>query len=148
MRMCYTHRRIFVQLASNLLAEGDTKKAKEVLTYLDKNIPSYNVPLNYMSGSLDEARVYSALGEKKKAMEIFKTLWKNSEQYLLWYCSLDGMRFLSSQRECVTQLYVMQQIVLDSEEADAKWSEAQAKRLNSLVELYHGKGGRFGSEEE
>ena len=148
MRMCYTHRRIFVQLASNLLAEGDTKKAKEVLTYLDKNIPSYNVPMNYMSGSLDEARVYSALGEKKKAMEIFKTLWKNSEQYLLWYCSLDGMRFLSSQRECVTQLYVMQQIVLDSEEADAKWSETQAKRLNSLVELYHGKGGRFGSEEE
>ena len=148
MRMCYTHRRIFVQLASNLLAEGETKKAKEVLEYLDKNIPSYNVPLNYMSGSLDEARIYTALGEKKKAMNLFNTLWKNSEQYLLWYCSLDGIRFFSSQRECMTHLYIMQQIVLNAEEADAKWSEAKAKRLNSLVELYHGKGGQFGSEEE
>ena len=148
MRMCYTHRRIFVQLASNLLAEGETKKAKEVLEYLDKNIPSYNVPVNYMSGSLDEARIYTALGEKKKAMNLFNTLWKNSEQYLLWYCSLDGIRFFSSQRECMTHLYIMQQIVLNAEEADAKWSEAKAKRLNSLVELYHGKGGQFGSEEE
>ena len=148
MRMCYTHRRIFVQLASNLLAEGETKKAKEVLEYLDKNIPSYNVPLNYMSGSLDEARIYTALGEKKKAMNLFNTLWKNSEQYLLWYCSLDGIRFFSSQRECMTHLYIMQQIVLNAEEGDAKWSEAKAKRLNSLVELYHGKGGQFGSEEE
>ena len=145
MRMCYTHRRIFVQLAMNLIAEGENKKAAEVLAYLDKHIPSYNVPVSYMSGSFDEARAYAAIGNKQKAMELYKLLSAKSEQYVGWYCSLDGMRFQSSMRDCLTHIYILQQISFESEMVDKKWSDAQQKRLNALVKYYQSKGGSFGS---
>ena len=145
MRMCYTHRRIFVQLASNLIAEGQDKKAAEVLAYLDKHIPSYNVPVSYMSGSFDEARAYAAIGNKQKAMELYKQLSAKSEQYVGWYCSLDGMRFQSSMRDCLTHIYILQQISLETDSIDKKWSDAQQKRLNALVKYYQSKGGSFGS---
>ena len=148
MRMCYTHRRIFVQLAMNLIAEGQDKKAAEVLAYLDKHIPSYNVPVSYMSGSFDEARAYAAIGNNKKAMELYKQLWTKSEQYLNWYCSLDGMRFQSSQRDCMTHLYILQQIRFETEEIDKKWTEAQSKKLEVLLGVYHSKGGSFGSSSD
>ena len=144
MRMCYTHRRVFVQLAMQLAAEGDNKKAAEVLAYVDKNVPSYNVPVDYESGSLDEARVYSAIGNNAKAMEIVKQLWKRSEQYLNWYLSLDGMRFASSQRECMLHFHVLQNAAMIGSAADSKWGEKKMEELENLINAYHSKGGSFG----
>ena len=146
MRMCYTHRRIFVQLAMHLISEGQEKKAAEVLAYLDKNIPDYNVPVSYMSGSFDQARAYAAVGQKQKAMDLYKKLWTKSEQYLKWYCSLNGMRFQSSQRECMTHLYILQQITLESDLINSKWSEEKTKSLSAMIKMYQNKGGHFGSE--
>ena len=146
-RMCWTHRRAYVSLAMNLVNEGDNKKAAEVLAYLDKNIPEYNVPLNYNSGSLDAARLYVHLGQKKKAMAMFKKLFENSMQYERWYCSLNDMRFLSSQRECLIHFYIMQQVLIEAEEIDAKWAKAQQVRMNALLELYRSKGGSFGDDQ-
>ena len=40
LRMCDTHRRLFVQLASQLIREGKKDKALEVLNYCEKVIPS------------------------------------------------------------------------------------------------------------
>ena len=148
MRMCYTHRRIFVQLASHLIAEGKDDKAAKVLAHLDKHIPDYNVPISYMSGSFDEARAYAAIGQKKKAMDLYNRLWIKSEQYLKWYCSLDGMRFLSSQRECMINIYVLQQTLLDTDTLDKKWSESHTPRFNSLVRFYQDKGGKLSSTNE
>ncbi len=144
MRMCYTHRRVFVQLAMQLAAEGDNNKAAEVLAYVDKNVPSYNVPVDYESGSLDEARVYSAIGNNAKAMEIVKQLWKRSEQYLNWYLSLDGMRFASSQRECMLHFHVLQNAAMIGSAADSKWGEKKMEELENLINAYHSKGGSFG----
>ena len=129
----------------NRRAEGENKKAAEVLAYLDKHIPSYNVPVSYMSGSFDEARAYAAIGNKQKAMELYKQLSAKSEQYVGWYCSLDGMRFQSSMRDCLTHIYILQQISLETDSIDKKWSDAQQKRLNALVKYYQSKGGSFGS---
>ena len=144
MHMCYTHRRVFVQLAMQLAAEGDNNKAAEVLAYVDKNVPSYNVPVDYESGSLDEARVYSAIGNNAKAMEIVKQLWKRSEQYLNWYLSLDGMRFASSQRECMLHFHVLQNAAMIGSAADSKWGEKKMEELENLINAYHSKGGSFG----
>lgn len=146
MRMCYTHRRIFVQLALNLLSEHQDQKAAEVLAYVDKNIPEYNVPVDYSSGSLDEARAYAILGQKEKSMYLFKKLWNKSEQYLKWYCSLDGTRFTSSQNDCLPHFYVLQQVAMNAEQADAQWSEQKMKALDDLVNMYRSKGGSFGGE--
>ena len=147
MRMCWTHRRAFVNLAMNLVNEGDDKKAAKVLAYLDKNIPEYNVPVNYQSGSLDEARVYAHLGQKQKAMDMFKKLFDNSYQYAAWYCSLEDMRFLSAQRDALLHFYIMNQILVEANDINEKWTKTQQVRLNSLPELYRSKGGSFGDED-
>ena len=147
MRMCWTHRRSFVNLAMNLVNEGDDKKAAKVLAYLDKNIPEYNVPVNYQSGSLDEARVYAHLGQKQKAMDMFKKLFDNSYQYAAWYCSLEDMRFLSAQRDALLHFYIMNQILVEANDINEKWAKAQQVRMNGLLQLYRSKGGSFGDED-
>ena len=146
LRMCYTHRRIFAQLSMNLLAEQQNKKAAEVLAYSEKHIPEYNVSPDYQSGSFDMARCYAMLGQKDKAMEKFKALWNKSEQYIMWYCSLSGMRFASAQRDCLMHLYILQQVAQEGEHVDGKWGEAKMQRLKNLMNLYRGKGGSFGDE--
>ena len=148
MRMCWTHRRAFVNLAMNLVNEGDDKKAAKVLAYLDKNIPEYNVPVNYQSGSLDEARVYAHLGQKQKAMDMFKKLFDNSYQYAAWYCSLEDMRFLSAQRDALLHFYIMNQILVEANDINEKWTKTQQVRMNGLLQLYRSKGGSFGNEED
>ena len=148
MRMCWTHRRAFVNLAMNLVNEGEDKKAANVLAYLDKNIPEYNVPVNYNSGSLDEARVYAHLGQKQKAMDMFKKLFNNSYQYAAWYCGLEDFRFVSAQRDALLHFYIMNQILVEANDINEKWAKTQQVRMNGLLQLYRSKGGSFGDEEE
>lgn len=148
MRMCWTHRRAFVNLAMNLVNEGEDKKAANVLAYLDKNIPEYNVPLNYQSGSLDEARVYAHLGQKQKAMDMFKKLFNNSYQYAAWYCSLEDFRFVSAQRDALLHFYIMNQILVEANDINEKWAKTQQVRMNGLLQLYRSKGGSLGDEED
>ena len=147
MRMCWTHRRTFVNLAMNLVNEGDDKRAAEVLAYADKHIPEYNVPASFWSGSLDEARVYAHLGQKQKAMSLFKKLFENSYQYARWYCNLEDFRFASAQRETMQNFLVMQQSLVEAESLDSKWARQNQVRMNALLQLYRSKGGSFGDVE-
>lgn len=146
MRMCYTHRRLYVQLAQHLLAEGDKKKAAEVLAFLDKNIPEYNVAYDFMSGSLDEARVYVALGQIKKAVDIMDKLWNKSEQYLRWYCSLDGSRFDSSMHDCYTHFYILNHILQLGGNVSSDWYNKHMQRFENYQKAYMMKGGSFGED--
>ena len=143
MRMCYTHRRLMSMLATNLLDEGKTDKVKAVLAKAEKEIPAYNVPHDYQSGSLDLARAYAGTDQNKKAQELIDALWKKSSQYIQWYCSLDGTRFASSQRECMINLYIMNQLLNLQDQVDAKKSEQMEKQLQKLSEIYYAKGGSF-----
>ena len=143
-RMCYTHRRLCVHLAMNLMKEGEEKKATEVLAHVDKYLPECNVPIDYASGSLDAARLYLQLGQKEKGMDLMKKLWNKSYQYLKWYCSLEGMRFSSSQRECLMHFYILQSVLRYSAEGDMKWSEERGKEFDAIAGIYAGKGGSFG----
>ena len=142
MRMCYTHRRIFMQLALALLQEGDRDKAAKVLAYADKHIPYYNVPVDYF-GTLDEARAYYQLGKNDKAMTLLKALWKKSEQYVNWYLSLEGGRFLGSQTDCIRHFYIMQQVNILGAAIDQTWATKNIDRLSSLTTTYVTKGGQF-----
>ena len=143
MRMCYTHRRLMSQLANHLLDEGKVDKAKEVLDKAEKEIPGYNVPHDFQSGSLDLARAYSVTDQKQKAQELVTLLWKKSSQYLQWYCSLDASRFASSQRDCMLHLYLMNQMLELQNSLDTKKGEQMEKQLQALSELYYSKGGSF-----
>ena len=144
MRMCYTHRRIMAKLALELIDEGEDKKAEEVLRYMAKQIPAFNVRHNYTSGSMDMARAWAALGKKKEAQLIMDDLWKNSVQYMRWYCSQDGSRFESAENDCTIQLYIMQQLIALADTFDEKWADKRMQELNKWAGLYESKGGNLG----
>ena len=142
-RMCYTHRRLFADLATHLISEGKNDKAAKALAYAEKVLPSYNIPINYMSGGLTTARAYATIGNKAKAKEYANAVWTNAKQYLLWYCSLDGNRFAQSQQECMMQMYIMQQTLSVAEMINESYAAKLEKEFSSLSMAFQNKGGRF-----
>ena len=144
MRMCYTHRRIMAKLAVELINEGKDKEAREVLEFTAKKLPAYNVPHNYSSGSLDMARAWAALGDTKQAMNIIKPMWKNSTEYMFYYCSLEGYRFKSSENDAVMHFYILQQLMSLSQNIDKKWTDERMIELSALVKMFEDKGGSLG----
>ena len=144
MRMCFTHRRIMSRLALELISEGKDKQAEEVLAYATKMVPSYNVPHNYSSGSIDLARAWATIGKNKEALDIMNQMWTTASQYLRWYCTLDGYRFESAQNDCAIQLYIMQQLLALGDTFDQKWSDSHMQQLNQLATLYEQRGGSLG----
>ena len=142
MRMCYTHRRLFAQLALKLIAEDKKDKALKVLQKAEKEIPTYNVPMNYMSGGGDIAQAYMLLGQKQKALAVVKTLWKEATQYETYYLSLTGSRFEGSQRDCMLYFSIMSQIAEITESLDKNLSKQYAAQLDNLYRVYVGKGGK------
>ena len=145
-RMCYTHRRLFGTLIQHLLREGKKDKAKKAIEYAEKVLPTYNLPMSYYSGGLDFVNGYFALGMTKKAHEAADAIWKNSMQYMSWYLSLGQNHFNSSQRECMMNMYVMQQLV----DIYARYDKALAKKkmaeLQKVVTMYESRGGTMGLE--
>ena len=142
-RMCFTHRRLLATLALSLINEGKTDKAKAVLDKCEKELPAYNVPHDYYGGSLDLARAYNLTGQNQKAQQLVDQLWKKSQQYLQWYCSLDGYRFDSSQRDIQINIIVMNQLVDLQADIDEKKGEQKEQQLDALIRLYYAKGGKF-----
>ena len=144
MRMCYTHRRLLSLLAMNLVQEGKDKQAKAVLDKAEKALPSYNIPHDYQSGSLDLAKAYALTGQTKKAQEIIENLWKKSAEYMLWYCSLSADRFAMSQQECLVHMYILNQIMNLESAVDAKKAKEKEAQFKAIGNLYETKGGTYG----
>lgn len=142
MRMCYTHRRLFGQLALHLIAEGQKAKALKVLQKAEKELPTYNIPMNYMSGGNDFARAYALLGQKKKALEVINQVWKNASQYEQYYLSEEGIRFQGSQRDCLMQLSIMTEMSKITELVDPSLAKKQGSQIDAYYRMYVGKGGQ------
>lgn len=143
MRMCYTHRNLMATLATQLISEEKKDKALKVLEKAEKEIPTYNVPHNFRSGSLDMAMAYALLGQKAKATEIVNDLWKTASQYMEWYLALDQSRFMQSNNECMTQIYIMQRLHNITEIVDQSLADKQMKLLESYYARFTGRGGSF-----
>lgn len=141
MRMCYTHRRLFAQLALHLIAEGKLDKAKNTLAYAEKVIPSYNVPMNYLSGGLDIAKAYAHLGNKAKATETLKAIFDNSHQYMKWYNSLTDSRFTQAQQDCIMHIFIMNMCVDTADTFDKTLANKFNQLFTADVTTYHNKGG-------
>ena len=141
MRMCYTHRRLFAQLAKQLIMEHKDKQALAVLNKCLAEIPAYNVPNNYVSGSLDLAECYAILGQKAKAKELFNDVWNNSTQYMNWYLSLDGNHFAQSMSDCLREMSIMQECNRVASIIDPKLAQHTGHQFQSLFNMYRGKGG-------
>ncbi|WP_033148188.1 DUF2723 domain-containing protein [Prevotella sp. P6B1] len=145
MRMCYTHRRLMSLLAMNLIQEGKDKQAKEVLDKAEKELPSYNIPHDYQSGSMELARAYALIGQTKKAQELIDQLWKKSAEYMIFYCSLDGQRFASSQQDCLLHMYILNQVLNLQQVVDEKKGKEKEQQFQGISKIYEAKGGTYGN---
>ena len=143
MRMCYTHRRLFGQLALQLIGEGKKDKALKVLQKAAKEIPVYNVPMNYMSGGTDIAKAYALLGQKKEALKCLNAVWNDAAQYERYYQSLTGIRFIQAQRDCMVQMSILDQVHTITSLVDRKLAARQKAQLDNFYRTYIGMGGRI-----
>ena len=143
MRMCYTHRRLLGQTALQLIAEGKKQKAINILKKADVEIPTYNVPLDYLNGGIDMARGWLMTGQKAKGKEYVEAIWKNASQYLNYYLSLPNDLFLQAEHDCIRQIMIMQSICETAGMVSPQLEQKYEKQLNNLYRLYHGRGGRM-----
>lgn len=143
MRMCYTHRRLLGQTALQLIAEGKKQKAINILKKADVEIPTYNVPLDYLNGGIDMARGWLMTGQKAKGKEYVEAIWKNASQYLNYYLSLPNDLFLQAEHDCIRQIMIMQSICEAAGMVSPQLEKKYEKQLNNLYRLYHGRGGRM-----
>ena len=102
--------------------------------------------MTYLSGGMDFLQGYYAVGDKKKAEEVLNAMWKNSQQYLSWYLSLNDKRFGQSQRECILHFYTMQRILEITSKYDAQLTQKKGKELENIMAVYHNRGGNFGEQ--
>ena len=142
MRMCYTHRNLFAQLALALIREGKNDKALKVLRKAEKSIPEYNVPNSFVSGSADLARAYALIGCKADAARILRQIWNNAKQYADYYVSQEGSRFDMCQTDVMRQLYYMQGISDIAQLVDTKMANEWLKAANAIYAVYQAKGGQ------
>ena len=142
MRMCYTHRNLFAQLALALIQDGKNDKALKVLRKAEKSIPEYNVPNSFVSGSADLARAYALIGCKADAARILRQVWNNAKQYADYYVSQEGSRFDMCQTDVMRQLYYMQGISDIAQLVDTKMANEWLKAANAIYAVYQAKGGQ------
>ena len=142
MRMCYTHRRLFATLALHLIAEGHKDLAKKALAKAMKEIPTYNVPMNYMSGGTDLAKAYALVGDKADALKCINAVYENAKEYVEYYLSLQGIRFQQSANDIMVQFSIMNQTAEVTKLIDAKLAAKQAGEMQRFYQRYVGQGGQ------
>lgn len=95
MRMCYTHRAKFVDLAGQLLREGKKDKARKALEKCEQVLPERNIPYDMMSvgydfgtGTILLADYWKQVGRSDKAEAILASVAKTQCEYMDWYNTL------------------------------------------------------------
>lgn len=139
MRMCYTHRRTFAQLITQLMKEGKKDKALAALEYAEKMIPAFNVPYDVQNGALEMAEAYYQLENNTKADQIIDELANKSVEYLTWYLSLDDNHLLMSQREFIMHLSALDMEVKMMEKYKSKLAGNYTPKVNELYNIYVGR---------
>ena len=137
MRMCYTHRRAFAQLALRMLQEGKTDKVAKLVDYVEQVISPENVPHNYASGSLDLARVSLRVKKTDHAIKLAQTVAQGSCEYVEWYLSLPNAILLRDDRDCMYYMYQLHAAVEVLKEAgsdDAKKFEERLLDYNKALQ--------------
>ena len=109
-RMCLTHRRLFSQLAMELIKEGKKDKALKVMEYAEKAIPAKTLPHSMQGGSIEMAKAWNILGKPAEAEKIAVAVGNTAKEYMNWYLSLNTSRLIQSSRDCMMNLYVLDEV--------------------------------------
>ncbi|MBR1666864.1 MAG: DUF2723 domain-containing protein [Bacteroidaceae bacterium] len=144
MRMCFTHRRWFANLITNLVKEGKTEKALKALEKCEQEIPSYNVPHCVDGASLELANAYIACGKPEKAVAILQPVEKRLMEYVQWYLSLNNTYFAGSTRDCHEDIYALATIqdtyskLGESNAAKAEEYGKKAQKMDQNLQAMYG----------
>ncbi|MCR4664984.1 MAG: DUF2723 domain-containing protein [Paludibacteraceae bacterium] len=93
MRMCHTHRMMFLELTEALYKERQYDKSIEVIDYAEKMLPAYNIPFDYTSACMAAIR-YAASdkvqqqGLVEQADSVMAAVADNCVEYLRWSSAL------------------------------------------------------------
>ena len=136
MRMCYTHRRIFTQLITQLLKEGKKDKALKALEYCEKMIPASNVPYDYQNSAQSMAEAYYLLGQKAKGDKIMDALANKSMECLIWYLSMSNQQLTISGQEFMYHIYLLDEEIKIMEKYKSKQASHYAGKLEELYSMY------------
>lgn len=138
LRTCYYHRRLFAQLATQLIKQGDAARARKVLVYAEKVLPARNLPHVYESGSYDIAVAYASLGENAKSAALLHHLIAGSEDYINWAFSLGNSRIAYVHKDCLYKfgLWDLYNKLLKTIDKDAY--EESNRRLEEKYALFSG----------
>ena len=118
MRMCRTHRMMFLELIEALYKEGKHDKCLEVLDFAEEMLPGYNIPYDYTSASM--ASYYYQLGEMDKANAIMTKVADNCIEYLTWIDSLEKEHRAPMQSTFSHQLAVLNYVLHNLERHQQK----------------------------
>ena len=111
LRMCQTHRRMFVQVAGQLIKENKFDKALKALDYCQQVIPSKNVPHDYiLSSSKEMADLYITLDELAKAEAILDELANKAVEYITWYMSMDDEHLAYAYENCYRNFLILDEV--------------------------------------
>ena len=128
--------------------EGDEPDVvtTEVIFKAEKEIPGYNVPHDFQSGSLEIAKIYALTGQKNQANKILNQLEKKSFEYCDYYLSLNSDRF--NAQDYQYHIYILNEIVSLLRNQRFSNSDNVAKKLDSYINLYYKKMGYSGAPAE
>ena len=135
MKMALIFRTMFGQLSRDLITEGKTEKAREVLDYGLKVLPEYNMPYDFRS-TFDIARSYFDLGEIEKARNIYDALINDSRKTLNWYSRLNAQKYSGVLEEIRRELYILGSLLPYYEQIDQEEFEAVVDDYNRHAQQF------------
>lgn len=106
-RMVLSHRRLYSELASELMKEGKKEKALAILDKVDSEISEELMPYNDVM-SLEMANLYISLGKIEKGVNMLNDMTNNYLSQMDWYLSMDNRNLRRSQdsfTEAASMLY-------------------------------------------
>lgn len=136
-RMVYTHRRVIASLATELYNEGKNDKALNLLNLIEEELPSSIVPHNPLTGGMDIARLYIALGEYEKGRKIMGELLDEQMEYIKWYSSLSGSRFNATMQDSYMAIEIAKLMIDELKDGDEACKAAAADYNTELSTLFN-----------
>jgi hypothetical protein len=134
LRMCRTHRAMFVLLIQSLVNEGKKAQALKAADFCQKVIPMETVPANYHN--VEIAEVYYRLGQPQKALPIIRHCGNICLEYLDWAYKLKPDQYQSASILVRTYLSTLQQIVQVLDQYDKKAMEEYMGPFQKHVQMY------------
>jgi hypothetical protein len=134
MRMCLSHRRLFVQVAIQLWNEGKKEKALNALNYCEQKIPNYNIPHEHSSQTM--AELYYQLQEKEKADKIMGILANNAVEYVSWYLGMNNLQLYLSLANVNFYLTSLNGYIKTMNKYKSELSAVYTDLLNQLEKIY------------